>query len=118
MNTDKPSERRNRRYLKPVSKRASEMPRRLHVNDARTAATAGVVVGVAAVAAVASYEHACPGSGARRAPRGRWPAPGSEVSCQVQVVPLIANDVGLAWLLVQEPWKPSVVLEPGAMVPL
>jgi hypothetical protein len=58
MNTDKPSERRNRRYLKPVSKRASEMPRRLHVNDARTAATAGVVVGVAAVAAVASYEHA------------------------------------------------------------
>jgi hypothetical protein len=44
--------------------------------------------------------------------------PGSELSCQVQAVPLIANDVGLAWLLVQEPWKPSVVLAPGAMVAL
>jgi hypothetical protein len=44
--------------------------------------------------------------------------PGSGFSCQVQVVPLIANDVGLAWLFIQVPWKPSVVLPPGAMMPL
>lgn len=43
---------------------------------------------------------------------------GSRFSGQVQVVPLIANDVGLAWLLVHVPWKPSVMLPPGAMVPL
>ena len=54
----------------------------------------------------------------RRRPPGPMAGPGSELSCQVQAVPLIANDVGLAWLLVQEPWKPSVVLAPGAMVPL
>jgi hypothetical protein len=49
---------------------------------------------------------------------GREAGPESGFWGQVQVVPLIANDVGLAWLLVHVPWKPSVVLPPGAMVPL
>ena len=44
--------------------------------------------------------------------------PGSRLTGQVQVVPLTANVVGLAWLLVHVPWKPSVMLAPGAMVPL
>jgi len=43
---------------------------------------------------------------------------GSGFTSYLQVVPLIANDVGLATLLVQEPWKPSVMLAPAAMVPL
>ena len=44
--------------------------------------------------------------------------PGSGFAGQVQGVPLIANDVGLAWLLTHVPWKPSLMLPPGAMVPL
>ena len=40
--------------------------------------------------------------------------PGSGFTGQVQVTLLTLNDVGLAWLLVQVPWHPSVVLLPGA----
>ena len=37
---------------------------------------------------------------------------------QPQALPLTENLVGLASLLVQVPWKPSVTLAPAAMVPL
>jgi hypothetical protein len=37
---------------------------------------------------------------------------------QPQAVPLMEKLVGLASLLVQVPWKPSVTLAPAAMVPI
>jgi hypothetical protein len=36
----------------------------------------------------------------------------------VQATPLRVKLVGLVSLLVQVPWKPSVMLAPGAMAPL
>jgi hypothetical protein len=79
----------------------------------------------------AAFDKACslfltPYAGVLMDPGVRFPAPlsgpvvgpESRFSCQVQAVPLIANDVGLATLLLQLPWKPSVVLAPGATVPL
>jgi hypothetical protein len=61
---------------------------------------------------------ACPESGTHALLPGPEAGPGSRLTGQVQVVPLIANDVGLAWLLTHVPWKPSLMLPPGAMVPL
>ena len=55
----------------------------------------------------------------RHAPRA-WPGArhGMRLVQLVQAVPLTEKLVGLASLLAQLPWKPSVMLAPGAMVPL
>jgi hypothetical protein len=45
-------------------------------------------------------------------------AAGPERSYVVQVVPLTVKLIGAASLVVQVPWKPSEVLEPGAIVAL
>jgi hypothetical protein len=56
---------------------------------------------------------------AERPGQGGLPGALAGVSYQVvQVAPLRENDVGLAWLLVHVPWKPSVMFAPGAIVPL
>jgi hypothetical protein len=65
--------------------------------------------------AVLSGSGGRPESTALRSPGRRGGGPESTFCCQVQVVPFTENDVGEVSLVVQVPWKPSVVEPPAAM---